>query len=94
MPLFLLSCRDKPHTTELRQAIRPAHLAYIQAHEAQIILAGPMLDEHQTPLGSLIVLECPDRGAADAFAAADPYTTAGLFSHVEITHFRKVLPAC
>ena len=56
--LFVLICIDKPNSFELRSAMRPSHLAYIDAQLRQVKIAGPFLsDDGQTMLGSLIVIE-------------------------------------
>ena len=90
---FVLECIDKPNYLELRLANRPAHLEYLNGHMAQLVLAGPLLDEAgEKPVGSLLIIETADRNAAEAFAAADPYAKAGLFQSVTIRPFRKVLP--
>jgi uncharacterized protein YciI len=34
--------------------------------------------------GSLLILDVPDRTAAEGWAAGDPYAKAGLFGRVEI----------
>ena len=41
--------------------------------------------------GSLVILEVPDRAAAEAWAAADPYARAGLFAQVTIRPWMKVI---
>ena len=52
-----------------------------------------MLDDDETTMiGSVIVIEAADREAAETFAAADPYGTAGLFRAVTIRPFRQVIP--
>jgi uncharacterized protein YciI len=38
-------------------------------------------------------MEFPDRAAAEAFAAGDPYRKAGLFESVIIRRWKKVLPS-
>jgi hypothetical protein len=92
--LFTFVCHDRPGCVELRQQTRVAHLAYIDALQERLVLAGPHLaDDGATPIGSLLVVECSDRAAAEAFAAADPYALAGLFQSVEIRPFRKARPA-
>ena len=88
MPLFVLTCIDKPNSLDLRMATREAHLAYVRENLAQVKLAGPMLDEADGMAGSLFVLDVADRAAVKAFNAADPYQTAGLFERVEIRGFR------
>jgi uncharacterized protein YciI len=37
-------------------------------------------------------MDFPDRRAAVAFAADDPYARAGLFASVAVTAWRQVLP--
>ena len=86
--LFAITCHDKPGSLAVRQANRPAHLAFAAAH--QVALGGPLLDEQGQPCGSLLVLEAPDRAAAEAFVAGDPYGLGGLFDRVTIQGFRTV----
>ena len=89
--LFTVICHDKPGCLALRQQVREAHLAYVGQFAAGFALAGPLLDPAGQPCGSLLVLDCADRAAAEAFAAGDPYGQAGLFGSVEINGFRVVL---
>ena len=88
MPLFMLACFDKPDSLDLRMATRPAHLAYARENLAQVKMAGALLDEAGDMAGSLFIMDVPDRAAVEAFNAADPYQTAGLFDSVEIRGFR------
>lgn len=76
----------------LRASTRPEHLAYLKAAIDQIVVAGPLLDDEGTPIGSMLLMEFPDRRAAVAFAADDPYARAGLFASVAVTAWRQVLP--
>ena len=88
MALFMLACFDKPNSLDLRMATREAHLAYARDHVGMIKIAGPILDEAEAMAGSMFILEAPDRAAVEAFNAADPYQTAGLFGQVEIRGYR------
>ena len=92
MPVFAIHCIDKPLQLQLRAATRPAHLAYLESLAEQIVVAGPLLDEEGSPIGSMIIIELPDRRAAVAFAADDPYARAGLFASVAVTAWRQVFP--
>jgi uncharacterized protein len=92
MPLFVLHCHDKPGALELRLGNRPAHLAYLRGLDAQLRLAGPLLDAGGSPIGSLLIVDVADLAAAQAIASGDPYVHAGLFQSVEIHAFRQVLP--
>lgn len=94
---FVFYCKDKPGSEQVRIANRAAHLDYLEAHKPQLFCAGPLLSEAggdggASMIGSLLVLDLPDRQAADAFAAGDPYAKAGLFESVSIHPWRKVLP--
>lgn len=92
MPTYAIHCIDKPLQQELRSATRPQHLAYIEASLAQVVVAGPLLDDKGQPIGSMLLMEFPDRRAAVAFAADDPYARAGLFASVAVTAWRQVFP--
>jgi len=87
---FTIRCTDKAGSLDLRLATRPAHLAYLQANIAKLVLVGPVLDEAGRAKGSLYVVDVADRAEAERLAADDPYAKAGLFSHVEIDPVRVV----
>ncbi len=90
--LYVIHCFDRENHLELRQKIRPAHVAYLQQIGAGIKAAGPTLDANGTMNGSVIVVECEDTSAAQEFAANDPYAQAGLFREVLIQRWNKVIP--
>ena len=88
--LFALICDDRPDGLETRKATREAHLAHLR-ESGVVVLAGPFLDSGGAPTGSLIVLDVPDRAAAEAWAEADPYAKAGLFERVTIRAWNRVV---
>lgn len=92
MPVFAIHCIDKPLQRDLRAATRADHLAYLESVIDQVVLAGPLLDDEGVPIGSMLLMDFPDRRAAVAFAADDPYARAGLFASVAVTAWRQVLP--
>lgn len=87
--MYVIVAIDKPNSQKLRAANRQAHLDYADASGA-VVLAGPFLDEDGTMTGSLLVLDLPDRAAAEDWAANDPYAKAGLFETVTIRAWKKV----
>ena len=92
--LFAIHCEDKPDHFALRASIRPTHLDYLAGFRAQIVLAGPLLaDDGEQSVGGLLIVDMPDRTAAERFAADDPYTQGGLFQAVTIRPWRQVIPA-
>ena len=91
MPLFVLHCVDKPNALELRMATREAHLAYVGARKEKLKLGGPMLDAAGNMAGSMLILDVADLAEAQAFAAGDPYSQAGLFQRVAIHAYQATL---
>ena len=89
MPLFVLTCLDKPNALEVRMGAREAHLAWVK--DKPLKLGGPFLDEAGQMAGSLLILEAEDLAAAQKFSADDPYTKAGLWASVDIRPFRVTI---
>lgn len=91
--LFALTCLDNPNSTGKRAENRPAHVEYLEQHKDQIVMAGPLTtDDGQISVGSLLILDMPNREAVIAFAENDPYAKAGLFNSVAISAWRQVFP--
>jgi uncharacterized protein len=90
---FVVYAVDKSGHAKLRADTRPVHLDYLRKHAGHIVIAGPILDEAgEDSIGSLLIMDFPDRAAVEAFAAGDPYAKAGLFASVRIRPWRKVFP--
>jgi uncharacterized protein YciI len=89
---FVAHCLDKAGALEVRMANRPAHVEFLTANNDKLLFVGPLLDEKEQMVGSLLVVEMPDRAAMDAFLAGDPYAKAGLFQSVTVHAVRKVFP--
>jgi uncharacterized protein len=89
--LFVITAFDRPGALELRLQVRPADLDYLKSKAAQIKLGGPLLNENDQPVGSLLIVEADDRDAAEAFAAGDPYRMQRVFERVEIRPWRAAL---
>lgn len=87
---FVILGFDGPDGAAKRKVHRPAHLARLEALDAQgrVVLAGPLTDK----TGSLIVIEADSLEEAEAFAKEDPYTLQGVFARVEVHPFMQVFP--
>ena len=91
--IFTFVLLDKPGQGELRQRVRPEHKAYLAAVADRIAFAGPLVhDDGQTMLGSLLAIDFPDRDAAHAWLAAEPFTRAGLYASVTVHAFVNLWP--
>ena len=91
MPLYALSCVDKPNALEVRMGAREAHLAYIRERLDKVKLAGPYLNEDDRMAGSLLIIEADSLDEARAVNAHDPYTLAGLWDRVDVRPFRATI---
>ena len=91
MPVFSVICRDKPSSVDLRMATRPDHLDYLKSSGTKVWIGGPMLDDDEKPIGSVLLIEAASKIDAQKFADGDPYAKAGLFDSVEIRLFKFTL---
>ena len=99
--LYALIGDDAPGSLEKRLAARPAHIDRLKALQdaGRLILAGPCpaIDSPDPGpagfVGSLIAAEFDSLAEAQAWAAADPYVTEGVFARTTVRPFRQVLPA-
>lgn len=85
---FILYCKDKPGSLDLRLANRQAHLDYVK-NSTCVRIGGPILgDDYESMAGSVLVLELDTLAQAQAWSDGDPYTKAGLFGSIDIRPFR------
>lgn len=84
MPLYAIISHYDPAAADRRGEARPAHRDYVRDHGAPIRIAGALLDATGGQSGSIVVVDRPDREAALAWAANDPYALAGSFSTVQV----------
>lgn len=97
---YAIIAQDSANSLEKRLAARPAHLARLRELQdaGRLLLAGPFpaLDsEDPGPAGfsgSLIVAEFASLEAAQTWAQADPYVSAGVYAEVTVKPFKKTLP--
>ena len=98
--LYAIISEDVKDSLEKRMAARPDHLARLEKlrDEGRLVLAGPhpAIDADNPGdagfTGSLVVAEFEDLDAARAWADADPYMIAGVYSKVIVKPFKKVFP--
>lgn len=92
MPLFAITCIDKPGCAHVRTENRPAHLEYAKAHESSMIIGGPMLTpDGEGMVGSLLILNVATLEDAYEWCRNDPYAKAGLFETVIVRPYKAVL---
>ena len=89
---WVLLAEDRADAGTIRADTRTDHLEWIAGSIDHVVRAGPFLaDDGETMLGSLLIIDFPDRAAAEAWAAEDPYAKAGLFESVTITAWKQTV---
>ncbi len=97
---YAIMTEDVPNSLEKRMQARPEHLARLTTLQEQgrLMLAGPFptidsVDPGPAGFsGSLIVAEFDHLIAANDWANADPFVSAGVYQNVIVKPFRKTLP--
>ncbi len=87
---YALQTKDKPDHGQLRAELRDEHLVFLNANLHKLLAAGAVIDDDGTGgHGGILIVDTDDRAEAEAFAADDPFTKAGLFDSVTVTRWRK-----
>lgn len=82
--LFVITCRDKPGSKDVRMAGLKDHLAHLDEVFDRVSLAGPLHDAEGNFSGSILVISATDFDDAQAFLQSDPYYAAGIWESVNI----------
>ncbi len=89
---WLIKCRSKPDTDALRLATIDAHRRFLDGYPEVTWYSGPIFtDDNKNAIGSLRLIEFPDRDDALAYIHADPYTRAGLFEAIMVERWKPAL---
>ncbi|BCT94041.1 hypothetical protein LYSHEL_30680 [Lysobacter helvus] len=97
---YAIEGHDGADVLASRMAARPAHVARLTdlRDQGRLLLAGPCpaIDaEDPGPAGfsgSIVIAEFESIEAARAWADADPYVEAGVYTRVDVRPFKPVLP--
>ena len=88
--LYIIYQEDGPGSAAIRQRVKQAHFDYLEKHKDILVLGGAMLaDGDDARIGSVLILNVPNRAAAEAFSANEPLRNAGVFKSVKITRMRR-----
>lgn len=88
--LFVVHCLDRAGALDVRLANYEAHKAYLAAAGIRTIVSGPLLGpDHETMVGSFLLVEADSEDAVRQFNANDPFARAGLWESVHIHPFSK-----
>jgi uncharacterized protein len=94
---FLVVAKDGTDdgALERRKQTRPTHLESIQplVEGGNVLVGGAILNDDGDMIGSMLLVDFPDRADLDAWLAADPYVTGGVWREIEVTPFRSAVGA-
>lgn len=88
--LLLAHDGDDAEAPARRMAARDAHVACITAaaRDGRLALGLPLHDEQGRSLGSLMLLDTPDRAGVEAYLAVEPFARSGVWQRIETHPFR------
>ena len=88
--LYIIYQEDGPGSATIRERVKQTHFDYLEEHKDILVLGGALLaDNDSTRIGSVLILNVPNRAAAEAFSANEPLRNAGVFKSVKITRMRR-----
>lgn len=94
---FLVMAKDGTDegAIERRRRTRPTHLESIQplVDSGNVLVGGALLSDAGDMIGSMLLVDFPDRTDVDAWLAGDPYVTGGVWQEIEVTPFRTAVGA-
>jgi uncharacterized protein len=87
---FIVTLRDVDDSAKLRDTHGSAHRQYAASIQERIVLAGPTYaDDDVTMNGSVFVVNFDTREDVEAFVAADPFVTNGVYKDWTIVLFKN-----
>lgn len=103
--LFAIARRDKPGMADERARLLSAHAEYQKAFMSMIVFGGGLVTDGtdvdnfeyseagiRDVVGNVLIVDVPDRAAAEALHRDDPYTKGGLFETAIIEPFLQRVP--
>lgn len=88
--LYIIYQEDGTDGAAARKRARDSHFEYLDKHKDILVLGGAMLaDNSDERIGSVLIINVPDRASAEAFSANEPLRNAGAFKSVKISRMRR-----
>ncbi|MHA1559736.1 MAG: YciI family protein [Alphaproteobacteria bacterium] len=89
MPLFTIYALDVPDSGPLRAAHGEQHRDRLRnaAGPVRVVVAGPLRNDDDAPIGSLLIVEAEAADIVREFVEADPYRINAIYDTVDIRPF-------
>lgn len=88
---FLVKAFDGDGMLAKRMEVRPEHLRGMEELGAHVVCAGGMLSEDGVMIGSVLVLDFPDRSALDEYLAREPYVREHVWEKIDVEIMNVVI---
>lgn len=86
--LFVIHGIDKPHSL-VRSQLLDEHREYLAGSKMRIVASGPLLDDLDRMIGSVVVVECDSREQVDELMVSEPFNKAGLYESLHINRWHQ-----
>lgn len=93
MPVFLFVCDDGPDAPRLRSLHLAGHLAHVERHWRDLVVAGPLrpADGDGAIDGSAFLVRAADLASAWTMMRGDPYVASGLYRDIQVRRMRMAV---
>jgi uncharacterized protein YciI len=92
---FLVTAKDgtDDDAVERRKRVRPTHLEAIAplVEDGHVLVGGAILNDDGDMIGSMLLVEFPDRSGVDAWLERDPYVTGDVWRDIDVRPFRAAV---
>jgi uncharacterized protein len=92
---FLVTAKDgtDDDAIERRKRVRPTHLEAIAplVEDGHVLVGGAILNDDGDMIGSMLLVEFPDRSGVDAWLERDPYVTGDVWRDIDVRPFRAAV---
>ena len=92
---FLVTAKDgtDDEAIERRKRVRPTHLEAIAplVEDGHVLVGGAILNDDGDMIGSMLLVEFPDRSGVDAWLERDPYVTGDVWRDIDVRPFRAAV---
>jgi uncharacterized protein YciI len=89
--LFVIHALDRADAAKIRLQHYDDHKSFLSDTSklgVKIVMSGPLVaDDGASMIGSLFLVEAPDRTTVERFNASDPFYAAGIWERISITGF-------
>lgn len=90
MPLFCFYCRDGENNETLRAMHKSAQRRFMDEHDHNYAVAGPLTNASGEFVGSLLIIEAEDEASARATVNDDPYLVGGVWQSIRVDRFNPI----